>query len=153
MAAATPEAAVSAGLASILNAEAELFDRLAALAREQREALLAADRDLLEQLAAQAHTLGTRFTLLDAERRRLEEESGPQGVPADEEAAAARERAVAALRRLLEQAALSGAVFARLGDTVAVRQAAVSALFGASYLPDGRAAGLRGAGLALSKEG
>ncbi|UCF66054.1 MAG: flagellar export chaperone FlgN [Acidobacteriota bacterium] len=146
-----PQQGSPSGLPAVLDAEAELFGDLAQLAAEQRRALLKADSERLEQLADRAHTLATRFRLLDRERLRLEQDVEPGDE--NDALARARSRVAVALQTLLEQAALSGTVLGRLGDTVATRQAAVSALFGSAYLPDGRPVTPRASGVSLSREG
>lgn len=141
-----------ASLAELLRAEAAVFDELADLAVRQRRALLDADEDRLLALAGQAETLATRFQLIEDERARVER-IGSHGAEDDPRLTDATAILRSALSRLLRETAVSGAVLERLGDTVAARQAAVGALFGTTYLSDGRRTMRRASGAALCAEG
>ncbi|MBP7146469.1 MAG: flagellar export chaperone FlgN [Acidobacteria bacterium] len=140
----------AAALGGVLEAQARLFGELTGLVAEQRRALLAADRERLEQLCREATTLATRFALLEDERGRLESAGAAQDRPDLENARGAAARALAVL---LREAAVAGTVLERLGDTFQTRDAAVSSAFGTAYLPDGRPASAAPAGGALSAEG
>lgn len=140
--------------AAVIEAQAAVFEELAALMPEQRRGLLDGDRDAVERCAALAETLATRFQLLEKERARLASEAGDDAPTTDDEPlSAARARLMAALEALMKDGAVNGTLLARLGDSVMARQAAIASLFGAAYLSDGRAAGMPSAGLSLSKEG
>ncbi len=137
-------------LADLLDAEAAVFLELADLAARQRAALLEADTERLNACTARAETLATRFRFLEVERTRLE----AQPAPSSERLDAARRVVTAALGRLLHETQVSSTVLERLEDSIAARQAAVGGLFGATYLPDGRAAANSAApGRALCAEG
>jgi hypothetical protein len=136
-------------LAGVLAAQAELFDELAELVDAQRRALVAGASEELERLSGRAESLSVRFRMLEQERERLD-----AAVPADHpDLGDARQRARGALGRLLREAAISGAVLERFGDTVAARQAAFGVAFAASYLPDGRVSPPAERGGRLSAEG
>ena len=136
-------------LLGILRAEAELFAELGSLAVSLRKALLEPDPEAAECAAAQAETLVARFELLERERTRLDSAGEITGPRAD----AARREVAGALDDLLQASAVSGFTLSRLEDTVAARRAAVASLLGATYLADGRGAGWRATGVALSAEG
>ncbi len=137
-------------LATVLEAEAELFREFAARAAEQRRALLAADADALDRLADRADALALRFRMLEEQRGRLEAVVEGDGSP---RLGRAREEARRALVFLLREAAISGTVLDRVGDTFGVRAAAVSGACGTTYLPDGRAREEASPGGRLSAEG
>jgi hypothetical protein len=146
-------AGLPARFAAVLEAEAALFQELAELMPVQRQALLDGDRAALEESSSLADTLATRFRMLEQERVRLESESGGDLLASpDEIVRVARARLLTALQGLMRDGAVNGTLLARLGDTVAARQAAVASLFGSAYLADGRPAALRASGVSLSKE-
>ncbi len=137
-------------LAAVLEAEAELFREFATQADEQRRALLAGDVAALERLADRADALALRFRMLEEQRGRLEAEVDGDPPP---RLARAWDEARRALVGLLREAAVSGTVLDRLGDTFGVRAAAVSGICGTTYLPDGRPREAAAAGGNLSAEG
>ncbi len=144
----------SVRIAAVIEAEAAVFEELAALMPLQRRALLDADRDEVERCVACAETLATRFRLLEQERARLESEAGDARVEeTDGPIVDARGRLLAALEHLMKDGAINSTLLARLGDSVMARQAAIASLFGATYLADGRTAEMPSTGLSLSKEG
>lgn len=150
-------------LVDLLHAEAAVFADLAALAVEQRRAMLGADTAALDAIVRRAETLATRFRLVEDERRRVETawaaERAAAGAERDEEPQlrAARAAVLEALGRLLHETAVSGAVLTRLGDSAATRQAAVGGLvsvaYEATYRADGRSAAAIPSGARLSAEG
>ncbi len=147
-------AAHAVRIAAVIEAEAAVFEELAALMPVQRRALLDADADEVGRCAACAETLATRFRLLEQERARLaadsatDEEDDPSGV-----LAAAHARLIAALETVMKDGAVGGTLLARLGDSVIAREALLASLHGAAYLPNGRAASIPAHGTALSTEG
>jgi len=145
-----PRLSAAERLAGVLEAEAALFREFAAQADLQRRALLAGDVATLERLADRADALALRFRLLEEERGRLEGEVGDGTSP---RLARARDEARRELVVLLREAAVSGTVLDRLGDTFGVRAAAVSGICGTTYLPDGRARESASPGERLSAEG
>ena len=141
-------------IAAVIEAEAAVFEELAALMPVQRRALLDADHDEVQRCAACAETLATRFRFLEQERVRLEPEEGNESSTSEDGPLAdARARLMAALESLMKDGAVNGTLLARLGDSVLARQAVIASLFGAAYLSDGRAAVMPSTGLSLSKEG
>lgn len=118
---------------AVFDEGAKIFDEIAALCEEQREALARRDLDRLDALAERAETLGARFRLLECARPAIAAGDLP-GTPSER---AARERLAGAAARAAVAASGCADLLARSSAATAALQRVLDGAQSAGYLPTG----------------